>query len=261
MQLRRRAGPSRRMAGVSPLHAERAGESGPTVLLVHGSGAPGWGTWEAQRPLAEDYRLVVPHRSGWPPNPPLERIEFERQANEIAELIEPGTHVVGHSYGGIISLLAAARAGDRVASLTVIEPPAFGVARGIPAVEETIRPLQAAFGGGLDPRSFTIALARSVGSSFIPPDPLPPDMQAWIRASMAERPPWEAVIPFETLRGFGVPVLVVSGGHHAAFDAVCDVIEHELNAERAVIPGSGHSVQRTGAPFNERLSAFIDAAA
>ena len=50
-------------------------------------------------------RLVVPHRAGYPPNPPHERIDFEVQAGEIAELIEPGTHLVGHSYGGMVSLV------------------------------------------------------------------------------------------------------------------------------------------------------------
>jgi len=42
-----------------------------------------------------------------------------------------------------------------------------------------------------------------------------------------------------------------------AFDAVCDVLEERLGAERAVITGVGHSVQRTGAPFNERLEALL----
>ena len=53
------------------------------------------------------------------------------------------------------------------------------------------------------------------------------------------------------------PSSVVSGAHSTVFDAVCDVLEKELAAERAVIPGAGHSVQRTGAPFNERLEAFL----
>ncbi len=87
------------------MYVERLGESGPTVVLVHGSVTPGWATWDAQRPLADRYRLVVPHRTGYPPNPPLERIDFEVQAGEIAELIEPGTHLVGHSYGGMVSLV------------------------------------------------------------------------------------------------------------------------------------------------------------
>ena len=56
------------------------------------------------------------------------------------------------------------------------------------------------------------------------------------------------------------PKLVVSGAHDPAFDAVCDVLERRLGAERAVIPGADHSVQRTEAPFNERLEAFLERA-
>ena len=39
------------------------------------------------------------------------------------------TGTQGHSYGGVIALLAAARTPERLRSLTVIEPPAFEVAR------------------------------------------------------------------------------------------------------------------------------------
>jgi hypothetical protein len=38
------------------------------------------------------------------------------------------------------------------------------------------------------------------------------------------------------------------------------VLEKGLGAERAVIPGARHSVQRTGEPFNEKLEAFLTAA-
>jgi len=55
-------------------------------------------------------------------------------------------------------------------------------------------------------------------------------------------------------------VLVVSGAHSAAFDAVCDVLEQELPAQRAVLPGAGHSVQRLGEPFNALLGAFVEQA-
>jgi hypothetical protein len=53
------------------MHVETLG-SGQRVVLVHGSG--GNSGWPAQRPLAERYTLVMPTRSGYPPNPPLERI-------------------------------------------------------------------------------------------------------------------------------------------------------------------------------------------
>ena len=73
---------------------------------------------------------------------------------------------------------------------------------------------------------------------------------------LAERGPWEAELPLARLRNLGFPKLVVSGAHHPAFDAVCDVLERELGAERAVFPGAGHSVQRAPG-FNERLMDFL----
>jgi pimeloyl-ACP methyl ester carboxylesterase len=231
------------------------------VMLVHGSVLPGWGTWAAQRPLADDYRLIVPHRTGYPPNPPLERIDFDVQAGEIAELIEPGTHLVGHSYGGVVSLLAAAKVPERLRSLTVIEPPAFGVARGNPDVEAFVERVAEHYAiPDQTPREFALGFVALVGATPNIPEILPPDVEASLRASMVERDPTEADISFDAIRDAPFRVLVVSGGHHPAFDAVCDVLEERLGAQRAVIPGSGHSAQRTGAPFNDRLREFIDTA-
>ena len=243
------------------MYVERLGDDGPAVLLVHGSFLPGWLTWAAQRPLAERYRLVVPHRTGYPPNPPLERIDFEVQARELAELIEPGTHLVGHSYGGVVSLLAAALVPDRVASLTVIEPPAFGLVRGDPDVESriaTVESITADRDAAL--RDRVVRFAAAVGAVPMIPDPLPPPIEAAARAVFAERGPWEAEIPLATLAEAPFPKLVVSGGHDPAFDAVCDAVATGVGAERAVIRGAGHSVARTGEPFNRKLTSFIDAA-
>ncbi len=56
------------------------------------------------------------------------------------------------------------------------------------------------------------------------------------------------------------PKLVVSGAHHPAFDAICDVLETALHAERAVLRGYGHSVQRHP-DFNGVLADFVERAA
>ena len=77
---------------------------------------------------------------------------------------------------------------------------------------------------------------------------------------MAERSPDEAVIPLEELAATPFPKLVVSGGHSAAFDAVCDVLEARLGAERAVLPGAGHSLPRAPG-YNETVVAFVERAA
>lgn len=74
---------------------------------------------------------------------------------------------------------------------------------------------------------------------------------------MVERGPWEAVVPLDELRRALCPKLVVSGAHSSVFEKVCAAFQRGLDAERAVIPGARHSVQRTGAPFNARLEAFL----
>jgi pimeloyl-ACP methyl ester carboxylesterase len=229
--------------------------SGPRIVFVHGSVASGLQPWAAQEPLAERFTLVVVTRSGYPPNPPLERIDFEVQADEIAELLEPGDHLVGHSYGGVVSLLTAARRPDLLRSLTVIEPPALGVAPDDPAVQR----FADAFTGGYpkDPKGYLEFFLPLVGAAFRAPPELPPALERGARAAIAERLPSEAEIPLAELRAAPFPKLVVSGGHHAGLDAVCDVLERELGAERAVVPGAGHSVARTGEPFNAVLEDFL----
>ena len=68
------------------------------------------------------------------------------------------------------------------------------------------------------------------------------------------------MIPVAQLRAAPFPKLVISGGHSAAFEAVCDAMERELDAERAVITGGGHGVPLLGAPLNDQLERFLSAA-
>lgn len=229
--------------------------SRPRLVLVHGSG--GNSGWPAQQPLGERYTLVLPTRSGYPPNPPLERIDFEEQAADLLEILEPGDHLVGHSYGGVVSLLAAPPA--ELASLTVLEPPAFGVALEQPAVSRLVGELAPLWPTDLPPEEFLRRFVQAVGAlgPYDAPSPLSPQMEASVRAMMVERPPWEARIPLAELSAAPYPKLVVSGAHDAAFDAVCDELERRLGAERAVLPGAGHSIPRAPG-FNERLETFLD---
>jgi pimeloyl-ACP methyl ester carboxylesterase len=227
------------------------------VLLIHGS----VGNAEAWAPvlpaLGQRFEVVAPNRAGYPPGPLLERIDFERQAEELAPLLGEGAHLVGHSYGGVISLLIAAAHPERVTSLAVSEPPAFGLARGNPEVDELVERLADHFERGpREPRAFAEGFLAAVGSAVPLPDHLPPQLEQGIRAAMAERPPWEAEISLDELAAAPFPKLVVSGAHNAAFDAVCDVLETRLGAERAVLPGAGHSLARAPG-YPERLLEFL----
>ena len=231
-------------------------------MLVHGSVVGGRLTWGAQLPLGERFELVVLDRPGFPPNPPVEQVDFETDAELVAGLLEPGDHLVGHSYGGVISLLAAARRPELVRSLTVIEPPATRVALDHPAVAEFAAAGRALYARGQtdDPEAFLRRFLTAVGSTFIPPSPLPATLEQGARALMVERGPWEAEVPLEALAAAPFPTLVVSGDHHPSFDAICDALERELDAERIVLPGYGHAAQRHP-DFNAYLTDFVERAA
>src|SRR5204863_8540659 len=80
----------------------------PRLLFVHGSVVNAELTWAAQKPLADRFDLVLPNRRGFPPGPDVDRVDFEDEAVWLEQFLEPETHLLGHSYGGVISLLAAA---------------------------------------------------------------------------------------------------------------------------------------------------------
>ena len=236
------------------MHVETLG-SGPRLVLVHGSVAPGWLTWNAQKPLAKEFTVVLVVRGGYRPNTPLDRIDFDVQARDLERIVRAGDHLVGHSYGGVVSLLAAPRL--PLASLTVLEPPAFAVAAEDPAVREFVAAMERA---PREPQAYLEYFLPLVGSALRLPDPLPTELEQGARAALTERSPNEAEIPLDELAATPFPKLVVSGAHDPAFDAVCDVLERRLDARRAVLSGAGHSIPRLGPPLNELLAAFAHAA-
>jgi hypothetical protein len=158
----------------------------------------------------------------------------------------------------VVSLYAAAQV-DGLASLTVVEPPAFAIAAGVAVADEFSGRLQALWRDGpREPRAFLAEFYGTVAGRPVElPDPLPPDLDQGARTLMAERGPWEAGPPLDELEKAPFPKLVVSGGWSPAFEAVCDVLERRLPAERAILPGMGHNPQLLGEPFNAALGSFV----
>jgi pimeloyl-ACP methyl ester carboxylesterase len=241
----------------------------PGLVLVYGSLVGGRATWREQRHgIVDEAELAVLERPGFVERPDREsmpsvvRVDFEDHAAWLAERISPGDHLVGHSYGGVIALLATAAVGDRLASLTVIEPPATRIALDVPAVAEFARGGEALWATGPhdDPEAFMRLFLTAVGSEFDPPSPLPPPLLEAARVLAAERGPWAAEIPLDDLASLKVPILAVSGGHHPAFEAICDRLEQALSAERLVLPGFGHTAQLHPG-FNAALLEFVRRAA
>ena len=231
-------------------------------MLVHGSVAGAAPTWAAQRPLTERFELLLVERPGFPPGPPVERVDFEQDALLVRDLLRDGDHLVGHSYGGVVALLAAAGRPDALRSLTVMEPPATRVARGNPDADRFGESARVYWETGPrdDPEAFLRGFLDAVGSAWHPPSPLPTDLEQGARALVVERGVWEAEIPLDVLREAPFPKLVVSGAHHLAFEAICDVLERELPAERALLPGVGHTLARHP-DFNRVLADFVERAA
>lgn len=233
----------------------------PRLLFVHGSVVNAELTWAAQKPLADRFELVLPNRRGFPPGPDVDRVDFEDEAVWFERFLGSGTHVVGHSYGGVIALLLAAARPAEIGSLTVIEPPATSVARGVPAVDAFVAGAERLWSEGpRDPAAFLTAFFTAVGTP-VPPGEFNAALLQGARTLMVERLPSEAEVPLDALAAAPFPKLVVTGGHEAAFEAIGDALETHLGAERAVFPGAGHSVQRLGAPFNDALTAFVERAA
>lgn len=239
--------------------------TGPRVVLVHGSIFNGPLTWKEQQPLGERWRLEIPNRRGYGKSPPpVVRSDFEEDARDIAALLGDGAHLVGHSYGAVGALYAAALRPQAVSSLVVNEPPAFRLLKGN-AGADAIVAAQAALSRDVEPRVFLEAFVKTITAPGAPPrqplpDPLPAALEQGVRTTMAARAQGEAEIPLDALRRTSFPKLVTSGGHHPVFEAICDVLHRELKTERAVIRGAGHSVPSTGAPFNDRLEAFLKSA-
>jgi hypothetical protein len=107
------------------------------------------------------------------------------------------------------------------------------------------------------PLEFLRAFRGGVGSTRETPQELSGELLRGADLLMRERPPWEADPPFDALRSAAFPKLVISGGHSAVFEAVCDAVATRLQARRAVIRGRGHTIPATGAPYNACLHSFL----
>ena len=108
---------------------------GPTIILGHCSSASHKEWLPLIEKLSPDWRVLAPDfigygRSGaWP-----EDKVFTGQAdvNVLLALVKKArrpVHIVGHSYGAALALVAARELGSKVQSLVLVEPVAFNLLR------------------------------------------------------------------------------------------------------------------------------------
>jgi len=109
------------------VHVEMAGE-GPPLLLIHGFGGSTY-SWRLVMPrLAQSFRVVAVDLSGFGyTERPTEDSRYTREAQGdlilgvMDALGFPSAHLMGHSYGGGISLWLAWKHPERVRSLVLID--------------------------------------------------------------------------------------------------------------------------------------------
>jgi pimeloyl-ACP methyl ester carboxylesterase len=236
--------------------------AGVPVVLVHGSLATGADEWQAQRPLADEgFRLLVPDRRGYGRSPTVLGEDFLVDADDIAGLMGDGAHLVGHSYGGLAALFAAARRPYATLSLTLLEPAAFSLGQHHSAARTLVADVRSLWDQDLPDEDWVIRFLQLVGSD---PDALSPELVAaavpLVPVFRRGRPIWEPELPLVALASAAFPKLVVSGGHSAGFDAICDELAERIGASRMAIEGAGHEIQFTGEPLNEALRTLWRAA-
>jgi pimeloyl-ACP methyl ester carboxylesterase len=238
---------------MSDLHTATIGD-GDRVVLVHGSLATGAEAWPAQLPLADDgFRLVIVDRRGYGNSPATEGEDFVGDADDIVGLLDRGSHVVAHSYGGLGAMLAVAERPSSTLSLTLLEPPAFTVATDA-AAEKLVAAVRAVWHLDVPDEQWLALFLDAVGTD---PDAIPPEaleeVVAMVPLVRRGRPPWDGDLPLDELASAGFPKLVVSGGHNDGFEAICDELARRIGASRAVVEGAGHEIQFTGPPLNDLL--------
>ena len=112
-----------------PIHTIRWGERGrPGIILVHGGAAHAeWWSFTAPQ-LAQQYDVVALDMSGHGESGRREEYPREQWAREVMAVADdagfPGPPVlVGHSLGGMVSIVAASLYGERLAGAVIVDSP------------------------------------------------------------------------------------------------------------------------------------------
>lgn len=246
--------PISRLNGVR-LYWDQHGESGPPLVLVHGS----WGdhhNWDAVVPaLARSFRVFTYDRRGHSQSErPAAQGSIEEDVADLAALIrahqlEPA-HVVGNSFGAAVALRLAAAQPQLFATLAIHEPPlvralehepVFPAVRDrIAAVADTLRSGEMERGA----RQFVETIAFGPGGWA----KLTPEMQrtfvfnAPTFLDEADDRDCLAFVSGPQLARFDRPALVTEGGQSAPFfRLILERVAAALpRAQRHTFAGAGH---------------------
>ena len=233
------------------------------VVCVHGciNDGPRTGRAQGGDAISGPWSLHIVQRRGFGDSPPSAGDDFERDADDLVDLLDEqfrhGAHVVAHSYGALGAMFAAARRPTLVRSLALLEPPAYSIALHNSDVEQSVRAFDTWWSTApLDDAQFLREWAEHFGIAMSVPDDLPPGLAAGVALLRNCRRPWTAQLPVQALATAAVPVVVVSGGHSQLLDDVCESLANQLLARHVRLPGAGHAIPSVGEPLNALLREF-----
>lgn len=217
------------------------------VLFIHGAGRPGREAWPYQHCLESRRRCSYLPRFE-PGDPPDMMIGY------ILSLPENPGHVVAHSYGAITALLLAQLHPERIISLTLIDPAALALSRGMPRTDEHIAAMAPVFAKARDPKTSDKEFSRLFAAARGMPAPEVPDdvLTGLAQQLRATTPPWSyAVDPAVARR---IPTLVTTGSAESMYSEVAEVLSRH-GAQTLHVPGAGHRPHDHDA-FNQELERF-----
>ena len=239
-------------------------DPGATAVFVHGSqswGSDEVGGFAAQRPLASRFRLIVIDRRGYGQSPDavesLDAAGGERRgghnadADDVIGVLGPGAHLVGHSYGAVVALLAAARRPDLIRSLTLIEPVAYALADEDPVVALALARQRAGVANMPEDLSPAQFLRASYATAGLPLPAATPQRLRAAATAMRELPYAQAVFSLRPVAAAAWPKLVISGdwitapGQYRAYSgdammACAHVVAGKIGARLLRVAGASH---------------------
>lgn len=252
------------------VHVTELGTEGPRIVLVHGSAqgssVGGDAHYKGQHVLAEQgWRLAMPDRPGHGQSPaPGRGDDFELDGLWVADMLGDGAHLVGHSYGGLVALAAAAARPEAVKSLTLIEAAMQHLTMDDPRTLAFVARLGEAMSQATSLADLAARFSKAAG---IPTEIRfqrdESELEAVGKAlTMIKLPTPERVRELvETVAANNIPLLTVSGGWNPGIDASSEKAAEVGHGRYVRIESPHHFPQNhDAAAFNALFVDFMQAA-